>query len=110
MNKYRTTGHDIAAPTKPPLPVKIGEPPPGKLGIYKADGSRVGHIGPKAGAGAVSRFIGHTNVAVTQVNGRPAWKEIGPTSGNGAAKAAAAANAKVEKSLRTARGSIRKTA
>ena len=109
MATLRTDSRDIAPKVKPPMPVKIGAPPPGKLGIYTHDNKRIGHIGPLAGPGAVSRFTGHTNVALTEVDGRKAWKEIGPTSARGAADPRAAVNAKLEKSLRADRGSVRKS-
>jgi hypothetical protein len=97
---------DVAPKIKPVIPAKPGEVPEGRLGVYKADGvTRVGHVGPSAGQPTVARFLGHPHARLTKIGGRPAWQEIGPTSGRGAVKAAAVANAKLKRSLRTAKGS-----
>lgn len=50
-----------------------GEPPEGKLGVFNSQGVRVGVVGAKAGAPVAARMLGHNNVALTKLHGKPAW-------------------------------------
>jgi len=102
MSKFRTDGRDTykAPPEKPQA--KPGELPANRIPIYDHKGRRRGHVGYGASEATVSRFTG-TGAKLRTKNNRPAW--IGVTSGRGSNKAAEQQNAKVEKSLRSAKGS-----
>lgn len=99
MAKYRTDGRDVAPKIKKPEDTKPGELPPSRIPIYDAKGRRRGHVGRKASEATVARF-GVSDAKLGKKDGRDAWLGSNVIGGYGSAQ-----NAKLEKSLRAAKGS-----
>ena len=105
MKKYRTTGPDVMPPKrKKNVDKGVDALPDHRIPIYDHEGNMRGHVGHKATAATVSRFIGQHGAKLGKKDGRDAW--IAPdrnvTGGHGSVAAIP-----LEKSVRAARGSVR---
>ena len=106
---------------------KPGEVREGKIEIFDHKGRPRGHVGPKATAVTVSRFIGLHGAKLGTKNGKPAWLGPKPPSprpptadptavavakeqAKGATKSSPSANQTLEISLKAAKGSNSKPA
>lgn len=52
---------------------KPGEAPLHRIPIFDHEGYERGHVGKKATAATVARFLGHRGAKLDEKNGRPAW-------------------------------------
>jgi len=73
ISGYRTNTRDIAPAPPKAKPVKPGTLDPHHIGIFDHAGNMRGHVGPKATAATVSRFVGH-GATLQTINGRQCWK------------------------------------
>ena len=101
VNKFRTDGRDSykAPPEKPQE--KPGALPASRIPIYDGQGRRRGHVGYKASEATVTGLFGVADPKLVKRDGRDAWVGSNVIGGFGSAQ-----NAKVEKSLKAARGSV----
>jgi hypothetical protein len=101
VSKFRTTGHDIAPKVRKITDTKPGALPESRIPIYDNKGRRRGHVGRLASEATVSGRFGVVNPKLVKKNGRDAWVGSNVTGAFGSAQ-----NARLEKSLRAARGSV----
>jgi hypothetical protein len=52
---------------------KVGEVPPGRIGVYDASGNLRGHVGPRATSVTATRFTEQHGAVLGKKNGRKAW-------------------------------------
>ena len=76
MAKFRTTGPDVLQPIRKKAEDAPGTLHPHHIAIFDHKGRMRGHVGPKATAATVSRFIGQHGAKLGKKDGKTAW--IGP--------------------------------
>ena len=76
MAKFRTTGPDVLQPERKKAEDAPGMLHPHHIPIFDHRGRMRGHVGPKATAATVARFIGQHGAKLGKKDGKTAW--IGP--------------------------------
>ena len=102
--KYRNTGPDVHHDMATKVIKPINAAPPNRIGVFNSKGQRVGHVGPSAGVGVVSRLLGGAPAETTKIKGKHAWQSTGSSHPSSAQKSMQ----KLRSQLRTDRGSAKK--
>lgn len=83
MAKYRTDGRDVAPVVKTKPKEAPGTLPDGRIPVFDRHGRRRAHVGYKASAATVSRFI--PNPVLGKKGGKDCWMSGNVTGGFGSA-------------------------
>ena len=104
MTKYRNTGSDVHHDMATKVIKPINAAPANRIGVFNSKGQRVGHVGPHAGVGVVSRLLGGAPAETTKIKGKHAWQSTGSSHPSSAQKSMQ----KLRSQLRMDRGSAKK--